>query len=216
MSAKNKKKFPVFWVLYALYTLLLAGAICFTINLLWKFLDVYETTRPVHAMETAISILRPEEEDSLRTYLTNTTGNPYEDISVILNRFYEMTEGQELTFGKLSGAYSESHPTYAVLAGETHVATLRFSAQSEPVGYHLCGWDLESVTLLVSPKYSFALTVPSSMKVFVNKIPIAEDAIVGSNATDTPVTYIDYAFSGLYEEPQIEVFDRYGSPVALT
>lgn len=216
MSQKNKKKFPLFWMFYLVYTLLLAGAIVFGLNMLWKFLDVYEATRPVHEMETAISVLEPENRETLSRYLTNTVDNPYEDTSAILDQFYKMTEGKELTFGKLSGAYTEAHPVYAVLAGDTHVATLSFTAKTESMDYNLYGWDLEQVTLNVTPKHSFALTVPSSMKVFVNQIPISEDAVTGTTETNAPVSYVDYLCSGLYENPEIEVFDRYGSPVELT
>lgn len=213
MSKSKKPK--AFWIVYLVYTVLLAGALCFGISLLWRFLGVYEETRPVHAMEHTIDIFDREQEETLRSYLTNTVDNPYEDLSVVLSLFYDMINGQELTFGKLSGSYSESHPVYAVLAGTTHVATLSFTSSSEVVDYNLSGWNLESVTLLVSPKYSFALTVPSSMKVFVNQIAVAEDAIVSTTATSAPVSYVDYSITGLYQEPEIEVFDRYGHPVTL-
>lgn len=211
----KKKKSKAFWIVYAIYTVLLAAVLCFGISLLWKFLSVYEQTRPVHAMEHTLSILEREQEETLRSYLTNNLDTPYESSSDILSSFYDMLEGQELTFGKLSGSYSELHPVYAVLAGETHVATLSFTMDDKIVDYNLSGWKLEAVTLLISPKYSFALTVPSSMKVFVNQVPIAEDAVLSTTATDTPVSYVDYSVTGLYLEPKLEVFDRYGAPVTL-
>lgn len=215
MSRKAGKKFPFFWFFYGLYSFLLVGAIGFGLFQLWRFLDVYEETRPVHEMETQLSIFDRSQEQVLQAYLTNTVDNPYEDISVLLRRFYGRIEGKELSFGKLSGAYSELHPVYAVLAGEEHVATVSFAMKEVPVAYNLSGWELESVTLLDTPKYSFAVTVPSSMQLFVNKQPVQQRSFVSETKTDTPVSYTAYADSGFYEEPQIEVFDRYGTAVEL-
>lgn len=216
MKTNNKKRFPVFLCCYLIYTALLIFSVCFGLRLLWRFLSVYEATRPVHAMESAISLLTPEKEASLCTYVTNTTENPYEDNSVIRTLFYEMTAGKKLTFGKLSGAYSEARPTFAVLAGDTHVATFSFRQQNDPGEFGLYGWDLDTVTLLVSPKHSFALTLPSSMRVFINQQPIAADAVLATREAEGLVSYTDYACSGLYAKPNIEVFDRYGAPVTLT
>lgn len=216
VSDVKKKKAPVFWIIFSVYTVLLAGALCFGISVLWKFLAVYEETRPVHAMEDSLSILTPERTDELQSYLTNEVENPYEDLSAVLSRFYELCKDQELTFGKLSGSYTENHPVYAVLAGDTHVATVSFLADTEPVDYRLCGWKLEAVTLLVQPKYSFALTVPSSMKVLINGLAPDASALLSETPTDTPVSYRNYSVTGLYEEPVLEVFDRYGQPVSLS
>lgn len=216
MSKGTGKKFPFFWFFYGLYSFLLIGVIAFGLFELWKFLDVYEETRPVHAMQEQLAIFDRSQEELLKSYLTNTTDNPYEDTSVILNRFYERISGRELSFGKLSGAYSELHPVYAVLAGEEHVATVSFAMKDTPVDYNLSGWELEEVTILDAPKYSFAVTIPSSMKLFINKQAVQERSFVSETKTDTPVSYIAYADSGFYEEPLIEVFDRYGTLVALT
>lgn len=216
MSKRTGKKFPFFWFFYGLYSFLLIGVIAFGLFELWKFLDVYEETRPVHAMQEQLAVFDRSQEEQLRTYLTNTVDNPYEDVSVILNSFYERISGQELSFGKLSGAYSELHPVYAVLAGEEHVATVSFAMQDTPVAYNLSGWELEAVTILDTPTYSFAVTIPSSMQLFINKKAVQERSFVSETKTDTPVSYFAYADSGFYEEPVLEVFDRYGTPVTLT
>lgn len=216
MSKKTGKKFPFFWFFYGLYSFLLIGVIGFGLFQLWRFLDVYEETRPAHKMETQLSMFDRSQEQTLQEYLTNTVDNPYEDISTLLRRFYERIEGKELSFGKLSGSYSELHPVYAVLAGEEHVATVSFVMEDTPLAYNLSGWNLESVTILDTPKYSFAVTIPSSMQLFVNKQPVQQHSFVNETKTDTPVSYVAYADSGFYEEPLIEVFDRYGTAVELT
>ena len=213
---KNKpKRFPWFWLFYVLYIAAFAAAIYYGLSLLWNFLDVYESTRPVHCMERTMTIFEKENADDLEHHLTNTVDNPYEDTSVLLSLFYDSIEGKELSFGKLSGSYTESHPVYAVLADKVHVATVSLVSDNTVVDYNLSGWNLKDITLLLTPTKSFAITVPSSMSVQINGLPILEEHLLSTVETDTPVSYVNYAFSGLYREPDIRVTDRYGSEVAL-
>ncbi|MBP3611343.1 MAG: hypothetical protein J6J42_13525 [Lachnospiraceae bacterium] len=211
----NIRRFPWFWLFYVLYILLLGGAIVYGLSQLWKFLTVYENTRPVHFMEDTLTIFQESETEEFQNYLTNTVENPYEDTDLLLSLFYDFIAGKELSFGKLSGSYTESHPVYAVLADDVHVATVSFTSDHTNAGYGLSGWTLEEITLLVTPTKSFAITVPSSMTVYINGIPAATEHIVSTVETDTPVSYVNYAFSGLYKEPDIRVTDRYGSEVTL-
>lgn len=214
MRSKSHR-FPWFWLFYLLYIVLLAGAIYYGLSLLWNFLTVYENTRPVHSMEQSLTVFDEANTEELQRYLTNTVDNPYEDIDVLLSLFYSSIDGKELSFGKLSGSYTESHPVYAVLADDVHVATISFVSDNTVVDYNLSGWTLEEITVLVTPTKSFAVTVPSSMTVKINGIPAVEEHIVSTVETDTPVSYVNYAFSGLYQEPDIQVTDRYGSNVLL-
>jgi len=211
----NTRRFPWFWLFYALYTFILAGAIIFGISLLWNFLSVYESTRPVHCMEQSLTVFQKDNAQELAPYLTNTVENPYENTSTLLDLFYDSIEGKEISFGKLSGSYTESHPVYAVLADDVHVATVSLASDSIDAGYNLFGWTIKDITLLTTPTKSFAVTVPSSMSVQINGIPVLEEHTVSTVETDTPVSYINYAFSGLYREPDIKVTDRYGSDVTL-
>ena len=214
---KNKeRKFPWFWVLYVVYVLALAGTICYGISWLWKFLAVYENTRPVHCMERTMDVFDVTKKEQLQSYMTNTVENPYEDEAVLLSVFYDMIENKTLSFGKLSGKYTEKHPVYAVMAGETHVATVSLVSDNQEQGYGFFGWEIEEITLHVYPTKSFAVTVPSSMSVTVNGRLVAEEHVTGSKETDTPVSYVNYAcIGGLYLEPQIVVTDKYGTEVKL-
>ncbi len=211
----DTRRFPWFWLLYILYIALLAGALIFGLSRLWDFLDVYERTRPVHFMESSLSVFEESNSGELQNYLTNKVENPYETDSVILEVFYDSIEGKQLSFGKLSGSYTESHPVYAVLADGNHVATVSFTSDNRIVGYNFSGWQLEEISLLLTPGKNFAITVPSSMEVTINEQPVAAEHIVSTVETDTPVSYVNYAFSGLYKEADIRVTDRYGSPVTL-
>lgn len=215
MRINSERRFPWFWLFYLLYILLIAGILFFGLSLLWNFLDVFEQTRPVHFMEKSISVFEESGRDELQAHLTNTVENPYEDVSTILDLFYDSVEGKEISFGKLSGYYSELHPVYAILADDEHVATVSLASDNKIVGYNFSGWVLKEITLLLTPTKSFAITVPSSMTVQINGIPVAEEHVVSTVETDTPVSYVNYAFSGLYKEPDIQVTDRYGSPVTL-
>lgn len=212
----KSKKVPVFWILCSVYAVILAGVVIYGLSWLWNFLAVYEETRPVHAMETSLTIFEESETGQLQTYLTNTVENPYEDISVLLSVFYDAIEGAEISFGKLFGEYTEQHPVYAVVANGEHVATMSFVSDGIEVGHGFCGWKLEQVSLLVNPTKSFAVTVPSSMTVTINGVPVAEQHKVSTIETDTPVDYVNYACNGeLYMEPEIQVTDKYGTDVQL-
>ena len=211
----NTRRFSWFRLFYVLYILLLTGAIIFGLSVLWNFLATYENTRPVHCMERSLSVFEESETALLTQYLTNTVDNPYEDSSVLLSTFYDSVKGKELSFGKLSGSYTESHPVYAVLADDVHVATVSLASDNTNAGYNLFGWNIKDITLLTTPTKSFAVTVPSSMSVQINGIPVLKEHCVSTVETDTPVSYANYAFSGLYQEPDIKVTDRYGSDVTL-
>ena len=214
---ERTKKFPWFRLFYVLYILLLTGAVLYGLVMLWKFLAVYEASRPVHYMERALCLFERYETEQMQEYMVNTVENPYEDTDAMLSVFYDSVEGKKLSFGKLSGAYTEAHPVYTVLADDRQVATISFLPDQTDLGYNFNGWAVEKITLLVAPSKSFALTVPSSMNVTVNGIPVSEGRVVSVVKTDTPVDYVNYACSGeLYLEPEIKVTDRYGAEVSLT
>ena len=171
----STRRFPWFWLFYVLYIILVAGALFYGLTRLWDFLDVYERTRPVHFMESSLSVFEESHSGELQKYLTNQVENPYEEDSVLLDLFYDSIEGKKLSFGKLSGYYTESHPVYAVLADGDHVATVSFTSDGQIAGYNFAGWQLEKISLLLTPTKNFAVTVPSSMEVTVNGLPIATE-----------------------------------------
>lgn len=215
-SRVKRKKAPVFLIICIIYAVMLIGMVLYALSWLWKFLEIYEQTRPVHYMEESLCVFEESETEQLQTYLTNKVENPYEDVSALLSVFYNSIEGAELSFGKLFGEYTEKHPVYAVLADEEHVATVSFVSDEVEVGHGFCGWTLDEISLLVNPTKSFAVTVPSSMSVTVNGIPVNEQHKISALETNTPVEYINYACSGeLYLEPEIKVTDRYGADVQL-
>ena len=203
----STRRFPWFWLFYVLYIILVAGALFYGLTRLWDFLDVYERTRPVHFMESSLSVFEESHSGELQKYLTNQVENPYEEDSVLLDLFYDSIEGKKLSFGKLSGYYTESHPVYAVLADGDHVATVSFASDGQIAGYNFAGWQLEKISLLLTPTKNFAVTVPSSMEVTVNGLPIAPEHKISTVETDTPVSYVNYAFRGLYKEADIRVTD---------
>ena len=167
-------------------------------------------------MEDSLIIFNEDDTEQIQKYLTNTVENPYEDKSVLLSAFYELIADKELTFGKLSGAYTEEKPVYAVLADEEHVATISFVSDETEVGYDLCGWKIHEISLLVSPTKSFAVTIPSSMNLTINGVPVAEEHKISTTETNAPVSYVNYVCNGkLFRTPEIQVTDRYGTVVEL-
>ena len=215
-NKETNKKISAFWKIYIGYILALVALISGGLILLWNFLAVYEETRPVHFMEKTLTVFQESETEQLKTYLTNTVENPYEDTAALLSVFYDSIENKELSYGKLSGKYTEQHPVYAVLADEEHVATVSFVSDEMERNYGFCGWKLEEISLQAQPAKSFAVTVPSSMSVTVNGVPVAEQHTECTAETEAPVNYVNYMCNGeLYLEPEIQVIDCNGAVVDL-
>lgn len=211
----QKKKMPLFWKFYIGYMSLLIVAVVALLVVLWRFLATYELTRPVHAMEKAMNLLAEAQREELLSYL-EPDENAYESSEVIVEALFDSVSGKELGFGKLSGVYTERHPVFALTADDATVAKFAFAESETEESFHMHGWELESITICSDSLKSVAITVPETMKVFVNNTEAREVDIVRTSDSGMPVEYVDYNITGLVEEPKITAADRFGNPVELS
>lgn len=213
----KKKGSPLFWILLLVWLVVLSVAIGIGLAYFYNFLKIYEQTRPAHFAEENYDIIDESNETELKKYLTNKSENEYEGTNEMLDAFYRSIEGKKLSFGRLAGKYTEKKPVYALTADGEHVATLSLvmkdSRKDERFDLH--EWEIDSVTINCTPQYSYAVTIPSSMTLYINGEIAPEQAKVSEIQTETPISYVNYAAIGLYNEPQINVTDRFGREVTL-
>ncbi len=217
MEEKAKKKVPVFWIIYASLMFLAIVAVGILLNKLYHFLDAYEATRPVHQADKVVeSVFYPNNRERLKNYLTNTVTQETESIEDLLDLFYGEMEGKELSYGRYFGHYTDDKPQYILSADKKQLAyfTLKDTVKYDR-DYDFKLWELESVTLLQQSKYSYAVTIPETMTLFVNGKEVAKEKATGHKDSDCKVGYLEYADAGFYKEPQIKVVDRVGQEVKL-
>ncbi len=214
----NKEgKAPVFWLAYGGGTLLGVLVLVLLMVKLQNYLEAFEETRPVHEADRVVeSIFKTENREALKVVLTNKVENDVETIDEVLDTFYKTIEGKELTFGRFFGQYSDEKPQYIVSADDKQIAyfTLKETKRYNKL-YQFKLWEVESVTLTTQSKYSYAVTIPETMTLFINGIEIPKNAAKGHKDSDCMVGYSEYAGAGFYSQPEVRVVDRTGQEVIL-
>ncbi len=213
----NKRKVPVFWIIYAVLMVISLIAVGLLLRKLYYFLDAYEATRPVHQAEKVVeSSFTEKNRQTLKKLITNKIEQDTESVDDLLDDFFKSTENKKMTYGRYYGQYTDSKPQYILSVGEEQLASF---ALKETVKYDADFdfklWDLESVTFFIQPKYSYAVTIPETMTLYVNGKEVPKTEAKGRKDSDCRVGYLEYSDTKFYFEPEIKVKDRAGHDVHL-
>lgn len=218
MAPKNKNKklgrFAKFIIIYSCTAFVVMIAVW---GLLYAFLGDYEEGRPSVAMDKIISDFNAENVDKVLSSAKLTT-NEFETIDLVTEFLKSRLTGQETSYKKSNGEYSEATPVYIVYAGDAPLARVELTDAGKNF-FKFTKWQLGSIsTYDISPKTpskTVTVTVPSGSEVSLNGISVDTKYIKNDNITFDPCknvaefvtapTLTEYEVTGLLCEPDITV-----------
>ena len=141
----EKKKFPVFWVCFAVFTALMVVFWGVVINNVKKSLVEYENSQPEYTVEKYLAQFRDGSIINKIDFEQST--NRFEESGIYQSQFADSISGKAITYEKLQTSYDAKHPVYNVYAGGQLVAKITLKeTSSEPLMFILTRqeWDIDS------------------------------------------------------------------------
>jgi len=201
----------IFWIVYALFTIGLAGAGFQAVKYVKEVLVVYEASQPEKVAEKQLENIREAAaQDSLENIISFRKIEQAEyDIDISDFREYKdkIKNAKELTY-KIKNGYSENEQKFNILADGEVVAVLALESVREEVKLAILKvneWKVKEITpILTLVNYNYIVDVPQGFSVEFNGVKLA-DAV----ASEQP-GWETYVVETLYHEPQIKISDMYG------
>lgn len=227
LEKKEKKQEKSHFLLgMLLYAVIFLGLIFWGLTVFWDFIEAYEMSRPVYAVDAYIAQLTTDEIYDNSPALTEQLNYDLQSEEACCELVAQaLTE--EFRYARKSGASSENAQVYVLSSGDFKIGTITIQPQSAG-DYGFTPWkvtetDFDLTALLQAP---VSMTIPEAYTLSVNGTALDDGYITASGMTfdaldpfngsyETPamVTYTAGPFLG---EPVLTVTDAKGEPVTVT
>ena len=219
---KRKRQLSKFSRFLIIYSAVFLVFIAVGLGFFWKYIAAYELSRPDNEMEV-LTLDNASSTDLLKAAFSvsefENKDKVFEEISG------EYLQGQDYTFRKMPGEYSDDTPTYIFRSGTTDLFEIDLTPRSgETAGFGFQLWEVSAVTLLEGNTRTLTIEAPDDTSVSVNGIALADSYI-----TDNHVEYEDlseqeerfnvdvdayrvlYTINGIYDEATVTATDAKGT-----
>ena len=211
-GTKKRSGWKTALAVWAVFLLALGAAACL---LLYKYLGIYEITRPELVIENLIS--DPDRLIQLADSSLDSDFSSFEDPHALFSDYCEkFIDGRKLTYFEEKSKRSDSEVCYSVRAGANRLCGVTVVADetSDP-GFGRKIWKLGSVSAAETLKALDSVTLKikafSGTDVTVNGVPLTEEYITGTDTSVTGMTALEASMTDTPEMVVYTVSPLYGS-----
>lgn len=225
---EKKKHFPVFWVCFALFVLLMAIFWIWVISYVKKCLVTYEDSQPERIIEQLAAKM---EDGTILDFVTIEKGaSRFEEEDIYLQDYLSRINGKAVTYEKEAGSYDAKRPVYLLYAGDEPAARVTLAeTASESLMFILTAQQWEVVS--VEPVYNtgteaVTIVVPDTYNAFINNIKADDRELTGNQWELAGFQYaaeyvtvpklVEYHVEDLFEKPEVKIYNNYGEETAYT
>lgn len=223
----KKKRFPVFWVCYAFFVVIMSVFWVYVIAQVKKCLVIYEASQPEYTVEKVMSQFR---DGSIFDELEFAqSDNRFEDGGIYRDKYVEEISGKNITYEKAQSGYA-MNPLYNVYAGDEPVARITLKeVSSKPLMFILTEqkWEVLSVEpLYETGKNEITITVPDNYSVFINGVKLDSRELTGNTIQFDELKYaaeyvkvpklMEYHAGGMLKKPEVVIYNNHGEPIMYT
>ena len=215
---KRASKFGRFLLIYsAVFLVLLAIGLTF----FWKYIAAYEISRPEHVIDDFI--LSMENEDGTDTLRALFKVSEFEDKDAVFDKISgTYFKGQNCTYRKMPGEYTENSPVYIVRSGTADLFKVKLNPKGEnAAGFGFQLWEVSSLELVEGSTRTITIEVPSDAAIKVNDIEVPETYITNNqveydknaeeNRFNADSYRVLYAIDGIYDKVTVSAVDAKGT-----
>lgn len=216
-AAPARKRIPRFWQFYLVFVLVLAVAVLAASLYVRGVLRQYEAAQPIHLVEDARAQLAGEAQAGT---LWSSCGLPdpapgrFEAGQDIRALYTALLTDEETACVRQTARREDDHICYDIKAGGLVLAEVELRPDGAPKTLLTIltqqSWALEAVRPVLRA-HDYTLQVPEGFSVRVNGVAPAQTDGVPDGAGS-----VDYVFSGIYLQPEVEVLDPSGARAGLT
>lgn len=227
MSSNKKFRFPVFWVCFGVFVLILVGFWIWFINsVIVKDLKIYEASQPQYVMDEVAAKIQSGDISSMNFA---DSMSRFEDGSIYKDTFAASISGKTITYEKNPKSYDAQAPFYELYANGEHIATVSLRSTSyEQLMFILSvqEWEVESVVpIYETGDEGLVIRMPDSYKAYVNGIELDDREKTGNVAEYSQFKYskdyvtvpteVEYSVGGLMTQPTVKITDAFGNDVPV-
>lgn len=216
-AAPARKRRSRFWRFYRIFVLVLVLAVLAASLYVRSVLQEYEAAQPVYLVEDALAQLASEAQEGT---LWNKYGLPepspgrFEDGQDIRAAYTALLAGSDTVCVRQTARREDDHICYDIKAGGLVLAEVELRPDGEPKTLLTIltrqAWALEAVRPVLRT-HDYTLQTPEGFAVRVNGLePTPEEGAPDGAGS------VDYVFSGIYLQPEVEVLDPSGARAGLT
>lgn len=221
---KRKRKLSKFSRFILIYVAVFLVFIAVGLVFFWKYIAAYEISRPENAMEDIVLSLDSDSAtDTLKTAFSVSEFENKDKVFEEISGAY--LQGQDYTFRKMPGEYTDDTPTYIFRSGTTDLFKIDLAPKSgETAGFGFQLWEVSAVSLLEGNTRTVTIEAPPDTAVKVNGIAVEDsyindDHVEYEDLTDQEKRFnadIDayrvlYTIDGVYDEATVTVTDTQGT-----
>ena len=220
----TKKRFPLFWVLYALFVIAMIIFWIRAVSYVKQCLIRYEDSQPVQSMDGVISELLKQ---GLESYVTiDGEMSRFETQEAFSREAQKIVAGKILDYRTSRGVQDPSAPKYDLLAdGEVVGSVTLKETSSETLFLNLLKiseWSLDKVEMKsVKGENAVEVTALDNCQVKINGVLVDERERLEGSETSDEFAYakeyvevpsvVKYRVEGLLEAPKVEILNKDGN-----
>ena len=193
-TRSEKKRSSVMWIIYAVWCLILAAGMFYTLDYAKKSLTLYEAARPEQLMDSLVASVSADGLSdhavlsksmdgkttiSYNVAVNNTVScNYFENPYTYVAQLNDLLDSEPFTYEKTGQDFSTGALTYALYAGDLHFGDIKLLPESSYTRMKLLtmtDWVPESITIFKEPAdYSIQIEIPDNFTVTVNGMPVPD------------------------------------------
>lgn len=216
MNNVRLKKHNVFLRFYAIYTAVLIIIIIAALAVFYRYIEVYELSRPEHTAEAFKNNIDDGQWTKLISDSFSGSVTKYENAGDVTKYILGTLDVSGLKCSKNITEYTSDVPVYNISAADKVLLKITLS-QSGKSGFGFPVWDVSDVILRrenIAPELrEISLTVPDGSDIFLGGVAADEKYITGKTgglsefeaSPDSNVLYSVWKIGGLYMTPEIKV-----------
>lgn len=219
MGKAQKKKIPLFWMVYFLFlsTLVLFWAAIFMY--VRGCLVDYEAAQPEHIIEKMIAQMAGKEGE--RSLYFQIASSRFEDEEAVRNRYLPIVQSGGVTYQKEAGNYQSKVLSYRLYVEDVLIATVSLKEKASRTLMFLLTmqeWEVEQASYeKIKGNHNLVIKVPDIYRVMVNGIAVDDRELSGSRKEMEEFRYaaeytkvpglMEYRIEGLFREPEIAIYN---------
>lgn len=222
----RKQKKSHFLLGMLLYAVVFLGLTWWGLAEFWDFIEAYELSRPVYAVDSYIGQLTADEIYDHAPAFTDQLNYDLQSEEACRDLVAEALSG-EFKYARKASASNDATQVYVISNGDLEVGSITIQAQS-PDAYGFTPWtvtekEFDLSALLHEP---VSMTVPEDYALLVNGVALGDSYVTASGMTfdalepfnrsyETP-TMVTYTAGPFLGAPELTVTDAAGNPVTVT
>lgn len=216
-ARRRRRRKTRFWKIYLIFVLVLALLVLAASLYVRSVLREYEASQPIYLVEDARAQLAAEAQAGTlwsQYSLPEPAPGRFEDGQDIRAAYTALLSGDETVCVKQTARREDDHICYDIKAGSLVLAEVELRPDGDPKTLLTIltqqSWALEAVRPVLQP-HDYTLQVPEGFTVRVNGAEPAQD-----DGTPDGTGNMDYVFSGIYLQPEVDVLAPSGARANLT